>query len=96
MRKESVFLQGNVLCNYSKSAKHILDIRITSVFECPGDSFQLYTRGLEYPFIYLNTFNYTLAIRLCGPHKTYTDIYIKHEIFQTLNKTFRSLETGLK
>ena len=38
MRKESVCLQGNVLCNNSKSAKHILGIRITSVFECPGDS----------------------------------------------------------
>ena len=40
MRKK-VFTQGNVLCTNPKSAKHIIDIRGMSVFECPGDSFCL-------------------------------------------------------
>ena len=35
--KKIVFIQGNVLCIYPKSAKHIIDIRGMSVFECPGD-----------------------------------------------------------
>ena len=30
-------MQGNVLCVYPKSEKHI-DIRGMPVFECPGDS----------------------------------------------------------
>ena len=34
-------MQGNVLCIYPKSAKHIIDIRGMSVFECPGDSLDL-------------------------------------------------------
>ena len=41
MRKELVYMQGNVLCINSKTAKHILDIRGTSMFECPGDSMDL-------------------------------------------------------
>ena len=41
MRKEFVFMQDNVLCNNSKSAIHIHDIRRTPVFECPGDSLDL-------------------------------------------------------
>ena len=41
MRKELVFMQGNVLCIYSKSAKQILDIRGMPVIECPGDSIDL-------------------------------------------------------
>ena len=32
-----VFMQGNVLCIYPKSAKQIIDIRGMSVFECPGE-----------------------------------------------------------
>ena len=36
-----VFMQVNVLCIYPKSAKHIIDIRRMSVFECPGDSLNL-------------------------------------------------------
>ena len=36
-----VFKQGNVLCIYPKSAKHINGIRGMSVFECPGDSLDL-------------------------------------------------------
>ena len=40
--KRSIYnLQGNVLCIYPKSAKHIIDIRGTSVFECPDDSLDL-------------------------------------------------------
>ena len=35
-----LFMQGNVLCIYHQSAKHI-DIRRMSVFECPGDSLDL-------------------------------------------------------
>ena len=38
---KTVFMQGNVLCIYPKSAKHIIDIRGMSVSECPGDSFDL-------------------------------------------------------
>ena len=34
-------MQGNVLCISSKAAKHIFDIRETSVFECPGDYLDL-------------------------------------------------------
>ena len=34
-------MQGNVLCISSKTAKHIFDIRGTSVFECPSDSLDL-------------------------------------------------------
>ena len=41
MRKELVFMQGNVHCINPKSAKHILDSRETSVFECPDDSLDL-------------------------------------------------------
>ena len=36
-----LFMQGNILCIYPKSAKHIIDIRGMSVFECPGDSIDL-------------------------------------------------------
>ena len=32
-----VFMQGNMLCIYPKSAKHIIDIRGMSVFEWHGD-----------------------------------------------------------
>ena len=39
--KECVFMLGNVLSFYPKSAKHIIDIRGMSVFECPGDSLDL-------------------------------------------------------
>ena len=39
--KKIVFMQGNVLCINPKSAKHIIDIRGMSAFECPGDSFDL-------------------------------------------------------
>ena len=35
------FMQSNVLCFYPKSAKHNIDIREMSVFECPGDSLDL-------------------------------------------------------
>ena len=31
-------MQGNVFCIYSKSTKHIIDIRGMSDFECPGNS----------------------------------------------------------
>ena len=31
-------MHDNVLCIYPKSAKHIIDIRGISVFECPGGS----------------------------------------------------------
>ena len=36
-------MQGNVLCFYPKSAKHIIDItcRGMFVFECPDDSLDL-------------------------------------------------------
>ena len=36
-----VFMQGNVLCIYPKSAKRIIDIRDMSVFEYTGDSIAL-------------------------------------------------------
>ena len=36
-----VFMQGNALCSYPKSAKHIIDITGMSVFECPDDSLDL-------------------------------------------------------
>ena len=36
-----LFMQGSVLCIYPKSAKHIIDIRGMSVFECPDDSLDL-------------------------------------------------------
>ena len=39
--KRIVFMQGSVLCIYHISAKHIIGIRRMSVFECPGDSFDL-------------------------------------------------------
>ena len=35
------FMQGNVLCIYPKSAKHIVDIREMSIYECPGESLDL-------------------------------------------------------
>ena len=38
-------------CINLKSVKHILDIKVTSVFKCPSDSRNLnpsYTRGLKY------------------------------------------------
>ena len=38
--KKIVYMYDNVLCN-SKTAKHILDIRGTSLFECPSDSIDL-------------------------------------------------------
>ena len=41
IQKEIAFMQGNFLCIYPKSAKHFLDIRRTSVFDCPGDSLDL-------------------------------------------------------
>ena len=34
-------MQGNVLCIYPKSAKHIIDNRGMFVFECPGDPIDL-------------------------------------------------------
>ena len=34
-------MQGNVLCIYPKSAKHIIDIRGMSVLTCPVDSHDL-------------------------------------------------------
>ena len=40
-RISSLYMQGNVLCMHFKTAKHILDIRGTSVFECPGNSLYL-------------------------------------------------------
>ena len=36
-----VYMQCNVLCINSKTAKHIFDIRGASVFECPSDSLNL-------------------------------------------------------
>ena len=36
-----VFMQGNVLYIYPKSAKQIIDIRGMSVFECPDDFIDL-------------------------------------------------------
>ena len=36
-----VFMQGNALCIYPKSAKHIIGIRGMSVFECRDDSLDL-------------------------------------------------------
>ena len=39
--KKKVFMQGNVLCIYPISAKHINDIRGITAFECPGDSLDL-------------------------------------------------------
>ena len=36
--KTIVFMQGNALCIYPKSAKHIIDNRGMFVVECPGDS----------------------------------------------------------
>ena len=47
MRNEFEFMRDNVLCNNSKSAKHILEIRRASVFECPGDSLDLKTLKTE-------------------------------------------------
>ena len=41
MRKELLYMQGIVLCIYFKTAKHILDIRGTSVFEDPSHSIEL-------------------------------------------------------
>ena len=41
MQKELVYMQGNVICINSKTAKHIFGIRETSVFECPSDSLGL-------------------------------------------------------
>ena len=38
---KNIVMQGNVLCIYPKSAKHIIDIRGISVFECPCDSIDL-------------------------------------------------------
>ena len=47
--KTTVFMQGNALCIYPKSSKHIIDIRGMSVVECPDDTLDLaYTRGLKY------------------------------------------------
>ena len=43
-----VCMRGNVTCIYCKSAKHIIDIRGMSAFECPGDSLKAYIRGFKY------------------------------------------------
>ena len=45
MQKDLVFVQVSVLCNNSKSAKHIFDIRRTPVLEFHGNSLDLYPFG---------------------------------------------------
>ena len=39
--KTTVLMQGNALCIYPKSSKHIIYIRGMSVVECPDDSLDL-------------------------------------------------------
>ena len=56
---KTVFMQGNILCIYPKLAKHIIDIRGMSVFECPG--YSLDVKPIQED---LNIMNMSLTIKV--------------------------------